>query len=140
MKNKYTQELVRLAAENPDLPVCAMVESDVVCDDSGWWMASFGQVSVGEVAAYNERFYDDRESFKEAYYDDHDEELCEKFQYDPQADAYYLSRGLCTAEQVAINNEREMAMDKYLDEIADKYFTKAIIVYVGTPDEFIKEV
>lgn len=139
MKNKYTQEFLRLVAENPTLPVCAMVDSDVVCDDGGWWMGQFGAARVGEIAVYDELTFDDRESFKERYYDNHDDELCEKFQYKPWVNAFALGRGECTAEQVALNNEFGKAMDQYLDEIANKFFVKAIIVYVETPDDFITE-
>lgn len=137
--NKHTQELVRLIAENPTLPVCAMVDSDVVCDDGGRWMASFGTASVGEVAVYSERFFDEREEFKEEYYNDHDQELCERFQYSPLINEFGVERGSCTAEQVDFNEEREKALEQYLDEVAEKYFTKAIIFNINTPDEFIKE-
>ena len=131
------KEFLKLVAENPDLPIFGFVDSDVVADDGGRWLSSFGHAYVGEIAVYGERYFDDRESFKEEYYDDQAEELCERFGYDPCIHDYARQRGECTAEQVAANEEAEKALDKYLDGIADKYFRKAILVNVNTPDELI---
>lgn len=36
-------ELLKLCAENPDLPVICAVDGEIVCDDSyGWWLGSIG--------------------------------------------------------------------------------------------------
>lgn len=133
----YTErnnELLRIVAENPDLPIVAMVDSDVVCEDCGRWLASFGRVEVGEYAVYNEEYFDDRESFKENYYDRNDDELCEKFNYHPWINDYTVNQGRFTAEQLSANKEAEKALEEYLDEIAEKHFKKAIIVNVDLPD------
>lgn len=137
--SKYTKEFLKIVAENPDLPIYGFVDSDVVADDGGRWLSSFGCAYVGEIAVYGERYFDDRESFKEEYYDDHDDELCERFGYDPRICNYACQHGRCTAEQVAANNEAGQAMDKYLDEIAAGYFVKAILVNINTPDDLIRE-
>lgn len=137
--SKYNKEFLKIVAENPDLPIYGYVDSDVVADDGGRWLSSFGTAHVGEIAIYGEQFFDDRESFKEEYYDDHDEELCERFGFDPCICDYARQQGRCTAEQVAANNEAEAAMDKYLDEIAAGYFVKAILVNINTPDDLIRE-
>lgn len=129
------KEFLKLVAENPDLPIYGFVDSDVVADDGGRWLASFGHAYVGEIAATEEQFFDDRESFKEDYYDRHDEELDERFHYSTWINHFALEQGKCTAEQFAANEEAQKAMDKYLDEVADKYFVKAILVNVNTPDE-----
>lgn len=138
MKNEK-KDLLQIVAENPGLPIYGFVDSDVVADDGGRWLASFGSAYVGEIATYGEQFYEDREGFKEEYYDDHSDELCERFGYDPGVCDYAQQQGQCTAEQVAANKEAEQAMDKYLDEIADGYFVKAILVNVNTPDDLIRE-
>lgn len=132
-----TKEFLKLVAENPDLPIYGFVDSDVVADDGGRWLASFGHAYVGEIAATEEQFFDDRESFKEDYYDRHDEELTERFNYHPWINKFALEQGKCTAEQVTANEEAEKALDKYLDGVADKYFRKAILVNVNTPDDLI---
>ena len=41
MKNEQTKELLKIVAENPDLPIVCMVDSDIVCEDNGRWLASF---------------------------------------------------------------------------------------------------
>lgn len=128
------QEFIRIVAENPDLPIVAMVDSDIVCECYGRWLASFGNAYVGEYAIYNERFYDDRESFKEDYFCQNDDELCEKYNFNPCITDYAVKIGRYTAEQFAENDKADKAITKYLDEIAEKYFIKAIIVNVDLPD------
>lgn len=132
--SERNNELLRIVAENPDLPIIAMVDSDVVCDDCGRWLGSFGIAYAGEYAVYNERWYDDRESFKEDYYCHNDDELDEKFRFNPCITDYSVKCGKYTADQLSANNEADKALEKHLDEIAEKYFKKAIIVNVDLPD------
>lgn len=129
-----SQELLRIVAENPDLPVVAMVDSDIVCEDCGRWLGSFGIAYVGEYAIYNEKYYEEREDFKEDYLCQNDDELCEKFHFNPCITDYAVKLGKYTAEQFAENDEADKALTKYLDEIAEKHFKKAIIVDVDLPD------
>lgn len=110
-----TNELLRLIAENPDLPVVPMVDYEVVYEDCGRWLGSFGSAYVGEYALFNDRYYDDREEFKEHYFDYHDEEIDKQFN--------------CNSV-----HEMNESIEKYLDEVADKYFNKAIIVNIDLPD------
>ena len=124
------QELLKLVSENPDLPIVAMVDCDVVEEDSGRWLGYFSRAELGEYATDDERYYDDREDFKAQYYNDNDEELCERFGYCPYVSEYSVEKGLHTAEQLEENEKAEEALVKYLDEVAEKAFVKAIIVYV----------
>ena len=118
------KELIKLIQENPDLPVISMVDGEAVSDEWGYTVASFGKAYVEEYAVYHERYYDDRESFKEAYYDNLDEELCEMFNYNPRRPS--------DDEE---NNRNERLMDEYLNTIADLWFKKAIVVYIRPYDE-----
>lgn len=127
------ETLLRLVAENPDLPIVAMVDSDIVCEDCGRWLGSFGCCQVGEYAIYNDRYFDEREGFKEEYYDCHDEELCARFGYDPCICLYAVERGRCTREEYEANRAAEQRMDEYLNKIAEECFVKAIIVNVDLP-------
>lgn len=102
-----TKKFLKLIAENPDLPVIPMVDYEIVGEDYGRWLGSFGNAYVGEYALYNDRYYEEREKFKECYVDYHCDEL-------------------------NLNNSEEL--EKYLDKIADKYFIKAIIVNIDLPD------
>lgn len=48
-EQKNREELFRLMAENPDLPVVAMVDSDIVADDNyARWMGSWGSCCIGK--------------------------------------------------------------------------------------------
>ena len=132
-------ELIKLISENPDLPIIGLVDSDVVCEDSGRWLSSFGKAYVGEIAIYDDRYFNSRESFKECYCDNNSDELCKKFKYDPSICQYFVENGRYTPEQYKANKEAEEKMEKYLDEIADMFFTKGIIVNVDLPDDLIVE-
>lgn len=103
-----TQELIKLISENPELPILPMVDYEVVCEDGGRWLGSFGSCYVGEYALFNNRYYDERDEFKEDYLDFYCDELCEKF--------------------------KDEVPDEYLNKVADKYFTKAIIVNINLPE------
>lgn len=123
------KELVDIVTANPELPIVAMVNGDI-CDGEGrYWMASFTSVEVTEVGIVGERVYDDRDSFKEAYYDKYDDELTERFGYTP-----CLCLKNCTPEKIKANDEAEEKLEAYLDEMADKYMKKAIVVYINEPD------
>lgn len=111
------KELLKLVSENPDLPVVPMVDYEVVADDGySRWLGSFGSVYVGEYALFNDRFYDEREEFKEDYFYRQSDEICEKFNYDPW------------------DNTKNEELEKYLEEVADRFFKKAIIVNIDLPD------
>lgn len=131
-----SQELIKLISENPSLPVIPMVNYEVVADGNYRWLGSFGRSYVGEYALFDEkeRYYEDREEFKEDYYDYYCDELHDKFKYEPRI-AFANDNGRFTDEQVAVNKENEKRLNKYLDEIADKHFKKAIIVYIDVPNE-----
>ena len=99
-----TQKLLQLAAENPDLPIVPMVDYDVVGDGYGFWLGYFGYCCVGEYACYGDRFYDDRDSLKEHYYEDNAEDFEDYFDDD---------------------------LEDALDDATDHMWTKAIIVYIN---------
>ena len=71
--------LLELAAANPELPIIAMVNGEICWDDSCHWLGAFGTAYVDYIGVLGDRYYDDQDDFKEAYYDLHDEELCEKY-------------------------------------------------------------
>lgn len=133
--NDNIKELLELINENPELPIICMVESEIVGEDYGRRMAQIGWSVIGEFAAYNERFYDDREEFTEAYYDSNDEILDERFGYNPRMS--YPDAPMCyKREDIKANKAAEAQLDKYLEEVADRAFKRAILVYIDTPDEF----
>lgn len=133
--NDKAQVLLNLIQENPDLPIVPMVNYEIVCEDYGRWMGSFGHCYVGEYACYRDRFYDERADFEEAYYDNNDDELCEMFNYNPLINKYYFEHGRVTKEEYEANNKNEKMLNEYLHKTADRYFKKAIIVDIDLPEE-----
>lgn len=134
------QKLIELVKENSDLPIIAMVHGEVCGDDNGYWLGHCGSASVELVGLIGERYYDDREEFMEVYYDKHDKELCEKFNYIPRCCAVAVERGEYTQEQFVANCLAEEKLNNYLNEVANKYMLKAIVMYVDLPkDSVIRE-
>ena len=130
------EELLKLVSENPSLPIVPLINWEVIGEDWGWWFGSFSSVKKGEIILYKERWYDDRIEFSETYYDDHCDELCEKFNFDPTMEYRHNKFGEYTDEDLERNRAAEKEIDKYIEaEIADKYFTEAIILYIDVPHE-----
>ncbi len=40
------KELFKLIKERPDLPIVPMVDTDIVADDSGYWLGGWGSASI----------------------------------------------------------------------------------------------
>lgn len=129
-----TEKFLQLVKENPTLPIVPMVYYEVVGEDCGNWVGSFGSAYVGEYTYFYDRYFDDRDDFKEYYYDYHDEELCEMFDYNPFINEYTLTRGQCIKEEFEANKKAEQRLEEHLDKIADDYFIKAIIVNINLPE------
>ena len=130
------QTLIDLAKEHPDLPIVAMVDGEIIGgDDYRRWLGGFGNVELGEYVLFEDRFNDNREKFKEKYYDYNDDELCEKFGYEPGINEYTLQNGYCTRKRYEENKENEKRLEAYLDEVAEQAFKAAIIVNIDFPDD-----
>lgn len=128
-----TKEFLKLVAENQNLPIIPMVYYEVVGDGCGRWLGEFGRAYVGEYALYDDRYYDDRDEFKERYYDINAEALEEKFEYNPRINDFTVSQNKYTRLDLEINTFNEKRLEEYLDKVADEYFTKAIIVNIDLP-------
>lgn len=118
------QEIIKLIVENPELPVYAMVDGEVCGDSTLMWLGSFTKALVTEIGIVGDRFYDDRDDFKDAYYDKHDEELDKKFNYNACL--------AITGDPAA--NANGARLEEYLDKIADEHMIKAVVVYVREPN------
>ena len=131
MQKQKNEAFLKLVKKNPTLPIVPLVDNEIVGEDYGYWLGAFGSASVGEYACYDDRYFTDREEFKERYYDRNDDELCEMFNYVPcmsMSTAY-------TKEQIEENKANENKLEEHLDKMADKYFKKAILVYIILPDQ-----
>ncbi len=71
MFSAQTDELKKLIAEYPDLPIVVLTNADVVAgDDYGWWYAPEISFSLGELLdceqdVNDEKVYVDRDDFEE---------------------------------------------------------------------------
>lgn len=82
-ERKNREKLFELLRENPDLPVVAMVDSEIVADDGySRWMGSWGSCYIGEYIIGEERLHfreeDDFEEIEEALTDG--AVTCEEFE------------------------------------------------------------
>lgn len=53
---KNLKELFRLIKKRPDLPIVPMVDADLVADDSGRWLGSWGTAYIDKFLHYNEEY------------------------------------------------------------------------------------
>lgn len=132
--NDNIKILFELINENPELPIICMVDCEIIGDDYARWLAQIGWSEVGEFASYNERFYTDREEFIEAYYSRNDDILDNRFGYYPRI-SYPDALKRYKKEEIEANKEAEKRLDTYLNEVADRAFKRAILVYIDTPDD-----
>ena len=128
-----TTKFLELVKEHPDLPIIPLVNYEVVCEGYGNWVGSFSKCFVGEYALFNDRFYDDKEEFKEDYYCYYDSEIDKKFGYSPSLELPNESLEV-KQKTKEINKKALNDVNKYLDEQANSFFKKAIIVYIDTLD------
>jgi len=57
-QKENVNSLLKLIAENPELRIVPMVDSEVVCgDDFKWWQGSWGKSEIDEIYIGDERIY-----------------------------------------------------------------------------------
>lgn len=72
---EINKELIKLVSENPELPIYAWVDSEIVCGD-GFWIGKAIYVKVSDVLfGWFERTFDDKDEFKEYYFDYYNEDF-----------------------------------------------------------------
>lgn len=110
-QNQKTQELLKLIQENPDLPVIPFVDWEIVAEDNGYWMGSWGSAQVDEYVIPRNDY---------------------PVQFKSDDDVFY------TLERCLTNEEFE-ALPEGEDECRPAYnalpWKKAIIVYINLPEE-----
>lgn len=128
---RKNEAFLKLVKKNPTLPIVPMVDAEIVADDCGRWMGALGSAYVGEYVCYDDRFFEEREDFKERYYDNNCDELCEMFDYEP---CMNFNSGKYTYKDIEVNKENEKRLNAYLDEKAEENFIKAIILHIDLPE------
>lgn len=56
-ERKNREELFKLMEENPELPIVPMVDYEVVAEDSGRWLGSWGSAYIGEYLIGEDEMY-----------------------------------------------------------------------------------
>lgn len=105
------KELIKLISDNPDLPIFAWVDAEIVGDGFGWWMGEFSKAEIKEYAKVESYGYYERDYI---FKDDYEEYL-----------EYLLNKHLDLTEEDAI---------KQIESLPN--YKKAIFVYVNIPTNF----
>lgn len=115
-QSEATKELLRLAAENPDLPIYATVYSEVVAEDGyNWWMGKITHVRLDE--CYVDRWH----------------RVFSRYAY--EADEYYLAENTENYELIdeLDNLSEEEENTKLIEWFNSLPWEKCIMVYVDVP-------
>ncbi len=107
-EKKNREELLKLIRENPDLPTVAMVDAELIGDDYGRYLGSWGSAFIDDYLITS----DDRVCFKS---DD---------------DIFDVLEHCMTDEELETLPESEKECRPYYDNLP---WTKAIIVYINPP-------
>lgn len=116
------KELFDLIRKHPDLPIVAMVDSEIVADDGGFWLGEWGRCEVDKYIVHEDYgviFYEqgnpDTVSIFERYFD---------------------------YEECGIDEELpdEKALPLMKEKIDTLHWTEAIIVYIVLPETILGEV
>lgn len=118
--NEATAKLLKLAAENPTLPIVAMVNYEVVAgDDFSYWTGEICEVGIEELWSSQA---DDRIWSRE---DAEDE-------FEAFVESNAPNENLVKIECLTDDKMYEQAAMEWIDKLP---WTKCIVLFVETPDE-----
>lgn len=127
--NEATAKLLKLAAENPSLPIEALVDSEVVANDdfNTWWGDVF-DVSIEELWRYPNE--DGKTWTKE-------EALEDVFDFADYCSEYLGDRHDDFEQMWDVDDkEAERVFKEWINEIP---WTKCIVIFVEAPDELTRK-
>lgn len=104
------EELFKLIQGNPDLPIIPFVDSEIVADDGGYWLGSWGSASIDEY------FYSKR---------------AERYFFKSDDDVFYTLERHLSYEEFEALPESEEECRPYYNKLP---WNKAIIVYINLPE------
>ena len=81
------KELIKLISENPDLPIFAWVDAEIVGDGFGWWSGEFGKAEIKKYAKVEPYGYYERDYIFKDDYEEYLEYLLNKHQDLTEEDA-----------------------------------------------------
>jgi len=110
------KELFNLIQKHPDLPIMAMVDSDIVADDGGFWLGEWGRCEVDKYIVH--------EDYGVIFYDNGDPDIVDIFEK-------YFDYAECGIDEEMPDKEALPLMKAKIDTLDWK---EAIIVYIVLPD------
>ena len=117
-ENKNVKELLKLAAENPSLPIVAMVQYEVVADDSfSYWLGEIEAVDVEELWVSDGRTWTREDAEDESSF---------------IIDEYAPDDVVAQIERLPDEKQREQAAMEWINGLP---WAKCIVIFIGTPDE-----
>ena len=109
-ERKNRDELFRLMRQNPDLPIVAMVDSEIVADDGyNRWLGAWGSCEIGEYLVGEGQVH---------FRDDEDDEEMERL----------------VEEMLGTDNCEAITPELIKDTYQNLRWTKAIIVNIDLPE------
>lgn len=109
-RNIMSKELIKLINDNPDLPIFAWVDYEIVGGDYGSWAGQFGDAEIREYAKVETYGWDDRDYV---------------FKDEPEDYIEYL-----------LNKNEDMSEEEAERQIRLLEYKKAIFVYINIPKDF----
>lgn len=110
------KELFTLIRKHPDLPIVAMVDSDIVADDGGFWLGEWGRCEVDKYIVH--------EDYGVIFYDNGDPDIVDIFEK-------YFDYAECGIDEEMPDKEALPLMKAKIDTLGWK---EAIIIYIVLPD------
>lgn len=121
-ENKNVKKLLKLAAENPNLPIVAMVQYEVVADDSfSYWLGEIEAVDVEELWVSDGRTWTREDAEDESSF---------------IIDEYAPDDVVAQIERLPDEKQREQAAMEWIKGLP---WMKCIVIFVGTPDDLTNE-
>lgn len=116
------KELFGLILKHPDLPIVAMVDSEIVADDSGFWLGEWGGCEVDKYIVH--------ENYGVIFYDKGNPDTVDIFEK-------YFDYAECGIDE-ELPDEKALPLMK--EKIDTLHWTEAIIVYIVLPETILGEV
>lgn len=121
-ENKNVKKLLKLATENPSLPIVSMVQYEVVADDSfSYWLGEIESVTVEELWVSDGRTWTREDAEVE----------CSSI-----VDEYAPDDVVAKIESLPDGKLREQAAMEWIKGLP---WMKCIVIFVGTPDDLTNE-
>ena len=110
------KELFELIKKRPDLPIVAMVDSEIVADDGGFWLGEWGRCEVDK--------YIVNENYGVIFYEQGRPDTVDIFEK-------YFDYAECGIDEELPDEQALPLMKEKIDTLN---WTEAIIVYIVLPD------